>query len=47
MESGLSFLEFNYMLMQVYDFLVLNKKYGCPIELGGDDQWSNRIAGGE
>ena len=47
MESGLSFLEFNYMLMQGYDFLVLNKKYGCTMELGGDDQWSNMIAGVE
>ena len=45
MEAGLSFLEFNYMLMQGYDFLVLNKKYGCVMELGGDDQWSNMIAG--
>ena len=43
MESGLSFLEFNYMLMQGYDFLVLNKKYGCTMELGGDDQWSNMV----
>lgn len=47
MENGLSFLEFNYMLMQGYDFLVLNKKYGCVLELGGDDQWSNMIAGVE
>lgn len=45
MENGLSFLEFNYMLMQGYDFLVLNKKYGCIMQLGGDDQWSNMIAG--
>ncbi|MBQ3438220.1 MAG: tyrosine--tRNA ligase [Fusobacterium sp.] len=45
MENGLSFLEFNYMLMQGYDFLVLNKKYGCTMQLGGDDQWSNMIAG--
>ena len=45
MEAGLSFLEFNYMLMQGYDFLVLNDKYGCVMELGGDDQWSNMIAG--
>lgn len=43
--GGLSFLEFNYMLMQGYDFLVLNRKYGCVMELGGDDQWSNMIAG--
>lgn len=45
MEAGLSFLEFNYMLMQGYDFLVLNDKYDCRMELGGDDQWSNMIAG--
>ena len=45
LEKGLSFLEFNYMLMQGYDFLVLNKKYGCLMELGGDDQWSNMLAG--
>ena len=45
LEKGLSFLEFNYMLMQGYDFLVLNEKYGCTMELGGDDQWSNIIAG--
>lgn len=45
MENGLSFLEFNYMLMQGYDFLVLNQKYGCTMQLGGDDQWSNMIAG--
>ena len=45
LERGLSFLEFNYMLMQGYDFLVLYKKYGCQLELGGDDQWSNILAG--
>ena len=45
LDRGLSFLEFNYMLMQAYDFLILNKKYGCKMELGGDDQWSNMIAG--
>lgn len=45
LERGLSFLEFNYMLMQGYDFLVLYKKYGCALELGGDDQWSNILAG--
>ncbi|MDR2610434.1 MAG: tyrosine--tRNA ligase [Clostridiales Family XIII bacterium] len=45
MEQGLSFLEFNYMLMQSYDFLVLYKKYGCKIEFGGDDQWSNILGG--
>ena len=45
MEKGLSFLEFNYMLMQANDFLELNKKYGCVMQLGGNDQWSNIIAG--
>ena len=44
-EKGLSFLEFNYMIMQAYDFLVLNNKYNCVMQLGGDDQWSNMIAG--
>ncbi len=45
MEKGLSFIEFNYMLMQSYDFLKLNRDYGCVLELGGDDQWSNIIGG--
>ncbi len=45
MEKGLSFLEFNYMLMQGYDFLKLCEDYGCLLELGGDDQWSNMLAG--
>ncbi len=45
MEKGLTFLEFNYMLMQGYDFLYLNQKYGCSLEIGGDDQWSNMLAG--
>ena len=45
MEKGLTFLEFNYMLMQGYDFLYLNRKYGCKLEVGGDDQWSNMLAG--
>ena len=45
LERGLSFLEFNYMLMQAYDFLVLHRQYGCSLELGGDDQWSNILAG--
>ncbi len=45
LEKGLSFLEFNYMLMQSYDFLMLNRKYGCKMELGGDDQWSNILGG--
>ena len=45
MERGLSFLEFNYMLMQSYDFYKLNKEYGCVMEFGGDDQWANIIGG--
>ncbi len=45
LEKGLSFLEFNYMLMQSYDFLMLSRKYGCKMELGGDDQWSNILGG--
>lgn len=45
LEKGLSFLEFNYMIMQSYDFLVLNQKYNCMMQLGGDDQWSNMIGG--
>ncbi|WMM25390.1 tyrosine--tRNA ligase [Tissierella sp. MB52-C2] len=45
LEKGLSFLEFNYMLMQGYDFHVLNEKHNCKMQLGGDDQWSNMIAG--
>ncbi len=45
LEKGLSFLEFNYMLMQSYDFLMLSRKYDCRIELGGDDQWSNILGG--
>lgn len=47
MEKGLSFLEFNYMIMQGYDFLELYRRYGCKIQLGGDDQWSNIIAGAD
>ncbi len=47
MERGLSFLEFNYMLMQAYDFLVLHRNYNCSLELGGDDQWSNILAGAD
>ncbi|MBP3736310.1 MAG: tyrosine--tRNA ligase, partial [Lachnospiraceae bacterium] len=46
-ENGLSFLEFNYMLMQSYDFLELYKRYGCNMQFGGDDQWSNMLAGTE
>ncbi|MEG0831702.1 MAG: tyrosine--tRNA ligase [Acidaminococcaceae bacterium] len=45
LESGLSFFEFNYMIMQAYDFLTLHRKYNCVLELGGDDQWSNMLAG--
>lgn len=45
MEKGLTFFELNYMLMQSYDFLVLNEKYNCFLELGGDDQWSNILGG--
>ena len=47
MERGLTFFELNYMLMQSYDFYVLNQEYGCMMELGGDDQWSNMIGGVE
>lgn len=47
MERGLSFLEFNYMIMQAYDFLELNRQHNCVMQLGGDDQWSNIIAGVE
>lgn len=45
MEKGLSFLEFNYMIMQAYDFLELNRRHGCKLQMGGNDQWSNIIAG--
>lgn len=47
MEKGLSFLEFNYMIMQSYDFYSLYQKYGCNLQFGGDDQWSNMIGGME
>ena len=47
MEKGLSFLEFNYMIMQSYDFLMLYQKYGCNLQFGGDDQWSNMLGGTE
>ena len=47
MERGLSFLEFNYMIMQAYDFYYLNQHYGCNMQFGGDDQWSNMLAGTE
>ncbi len=45
LETGLSFLEFNYMLLQAYDFLVLRREYGCTLQLGGQDQWGNIVAG--
>ena len=47
MEKGLSFFEFNYMIMQSYDFYVLYQKYGCNMQFGGDDQWSNMLGGTE
>lgn len=47
LERGLTFLEFNYMLMQSYDFLMLNQKYGCTVQMGGDDQWSNMLSGAD
>ena len=47
MERGLTFMEFNYMVMQAYDFLELYRRHGCTLQLGGDDQWSNIIAGVE
>ncbi len=47
LEKGLTFIEFNYMLMQSYDFLVLNQRYGCKLQLGGDDQWSNILSGAD
>lgn len=45
MEKGLSFIEFNYQILQAYDFLVLFRKYGCSLQIGGDDQWGNILAG--
>ena len=47
MEKGLTFLEFNYMIMQSYDFYYLHEKYGCNMQFGGDDQWSNMLGGTE
>ncbi|MEG1548325.1 MAG: tyrosine--tRNA ligase [Clostridia bacterium] len=47
MESGLTFFEMSYMLMQSYDFLVLNRRFGCVLEMGGDDQWSNILSGAD
>ncbi|MGI5899952.1 MAG: tyrosine--tRNA ligase [Christensenellales bacterium] len=47
MEKGLTFLEFNYMIMQAYDFLELFRKHGCRLQMGGDDQWSNILAGAD
>lgn len=45
LDTGLSFLEFNYLLLQAYDFLVLQQRYGCLLQIGGDDQWANILAG--
>ena len=47
LETGLSFLEFNYMILQAYDFYMLNKKFGCKLEMGGQDQWGNIVVGTE
>lgn len=47
MERGLTFIEFNYMLLQAYDFLMLHRKHGCILQLGGDDQWANILAGAD
>lgn len=47
LQDGLTFLELNYMIMQAYDFLFLNKKYNCELQIGGNDQWSNMISGVE
>ena len=47
MEKGLSFLEFNYMIMQSYDFYYMFQHYGCNMQFGGDDQWSNMLGGTE
>jgi tyrosyl-tRNA synthetase len=47
LETGLNFIEFNYMLLQAYDFLYLNKNYGCVLQMGGNDQWGNMLAGSD
>ncbi len=47
LENGLSFIEFNYQLLQSYDFLILNQRYGCGMQIGGDDQWGNIVAGAD
>jgi tyrosyl-tRNA synthetase len=47
LEKGLSFIEFNYQILQAYDFLVLRRRYGCTLQIGGDDQWGNILAGAE
>lgn len=47
LEKGLSFIEFNYQLLQAYDFLVLHQRYGCTLQIGGDDQWGNILAGND
>jgi tyrosyl-tRNA synthetase len=44
-EEGLSFIEFNYMILQAYDFLILNERYDCKLQMGGNDQWGNIVAG--
>ena len=44
-QKGLSFIEFNYQLLQAYDFLLLYREYGCLLQIGGDDQWGNIVAG--
>jgi tyrosyl-tRNA synthetase len=47
LEKGLSFIEFNYQILQAYDFLILRRRYGCTLQIGGDDQWGNILAGSE
>ncbi|MBS1232211.1 MAG: tyrS, partial [Bacteroidetes bacterium] len=47
LETGLNFIEFNYMLLQAYDYLYLNKNYGCVLQMGGNDQWGNMLAGSD
>jgi tyrosyl-tRNA synthetase len=46
-DSGISFLEFNYMILQAYDFQILNSKYSCKLQIGGQDQWGNIVSGTE
>ena len=47
LETGLNFIEFNYMLLQAYDFLYLFTNYGCALQMGGNDQWGNMLAGSD